>query len=181
MVSKLQRWFQNVFGPIVHHPMSNYQVHLLAPLAHNNESHPFGPNDRPCMTINKRFKGIGPSPNLAHCAVFCAHKFLGKKDQKVRIRLSLSLSVLFTKGSLIPEDIFSLVPLPTKSAKSLLSRKFEFPTINSKQLIQIRVEKFVTFFWLWDQSKIEVLKKFSFSEKATKICAIFFMVWTFTK
>ena len=52
--------------------MSNYQVHLLAPLAHNNESHPFGPNDRPCMTINKRFKGIGPSPNLTHSAVICA-------------------------------------------------------------------------------------------------------------
>ena len=41
--------------------MSNYQVHLLAPLAPNNESHPFGPNDRPCMSINKRFKEIGPS------------------------------------------------------------------------------------------------------------------------
>ena len=59
-------------APIVHRPMSNYQVHLLAPLAHNNESHPFGPNDRPCMTINKRFKGIGPSPNLTHIAVICA-------------------------------------------------------------------------------------------------------------
>ena len=70
---------QNVFGPIVHRPMSNYQVHLLAPLAHNNESHPFGPNDRPCMTINKRFKGIGPSPNLTHIAVICAQVF-GKKD-----------------------------------------------------------------------------------------------------
>ena len=67
--------------------MSNYQVHLLVPLAHNNESHPFGPNDRPCMTINKRFKGIGPSPNLTHSAVFCAHKFSGKKEQKVRISL----------------------------------------------------------------------------------------------
>ena len=69
---------QNDFGPILHHPMSNYQVHLLVPLAHNNESHPFGPNDRPCMTINKRFKGIGPSPNLTHIAVICAQVF-GKK------------------------------------------------------------------------------------------------------
>ena len=39
----------------------------------------------------------------------------------------------FTKGGLISEVILSLVPLPTKGAKSLLRRKFEFPskTVNN--------------------------------------------------
>ena len=42
---------------------------------------------------------------------------------------------LKVKGGLISEGILTSVLLPTKCAKSLLSRKFEFPGLNSKQLI----------------------------------------------
>ena len=59
------------------------------------------------------------------------------------------LSTILNKGTLILEGILTLVPLPTKSApNSPMSRKFEFPTIYSKQLIQTFCsgEKFGTFF-----------------------------------
>ena len=43
------------------------------------------------------------------------------------------------KGGLMSEGILTLVPVPTKNDKSLDSAtiNFEFPTLNSKQLIQI--------------------------------------------
>ena len=50
----------------------------------------------------------------------------------------------------------TLVSLPKKRCQiSPLSKKFEFPALYSKQLIQIfcRGARFGTFFWQWDQSQ----------------------------
>ena len=50
--------------------------------------------------------------------------------------LRLVFGTFFHKGSLITEGILTLVPLPTKGAKSLLSRIFEFSFHFSKLTAQ---------------------------------------------
>ena len=59
-----------------------------------------------------------------------------------------------TWGSLISDRTLTLVPLPTKGAKSLLSRKFEFSTYDIKQFI--KKSKLAPFVWQLSGTNVKI-------------------------
>ena len=69
---------------------------------------------------------------------------------------SISSLSVYIKGSLISEDVLTLVQLPEKIDKFCpWAESLNFLSVDGKQLIQIFCSgaRFGTFFWKWDQSQ----------------------------